>query len=113
MTADPAKSVIGLEYFAWEGDALWTQPDGSLLDIAKADLARLRLVDPGLVEDGFVVRYPKAYPVYDDGYRSRLAAIRDFLNQFQNLVCVGRYGQFRYNNMDHSIMTALLGVASR
>lgn len=109
MVADPSWSSVGLEYFAFENDAFWSMDDARLIEIAKDDLQKLRLVEPQNVRDGFVARYAKAYPVYDDGYRDRVELIRRYLDGFGNLVCVGRYGQFRYNNMDHSIMTALLG----
>jgi protoporphyrinogen oxidase len=110
MVPDQSWSSVGLEYFAFEDDALWSMDDEHLIEIAKQDLRKLRLVDAEKVHDGFVVRYAKAYPVYNEGYRERVAAIRAYLSTVGNLVCVGRYGQFRYNNMDHSIMTALLGA---
>lgn len=110
MVPDPSYSSLGLEYFATEGDALWSNSDRSLLEIAKKDLSLLGLARGSEVFDGFVVRYPKAYPVYDDGYRERLGILRDYLSRFGNLECAGRYGQFRYNNMDHSIMTGMLAV---
>ena len=110
MVPDPSWSSVGLEYFAFEEDALWSMDDEHLIEIAKQDLQKLSLVDAEKVQDGFVVRYAKAYPVYNEGYRERVATIRSYLSSIGNLVCVGRYGQFRYNNMDHSIMTALLGA---
>jgi protoporphyrinogen oxidase len=57
-----------------------------------------------------VVRYAKAYPMYEDGYEKHLAVIKGWLSQFANLYCIGRYGQFRYNNMDHSMMTGILAA---
>jgi protoporphyrinogen oxidase len=110
MVPDPELSTVGLEYFANEGDSLWTQPDDLLLKVAKKDLARVGLAQEREVFDGFVVRYPKAYPVYSDGYADRIAVIRSYLSQFDNLECAGRYGQFRYNNMDHSILTGMLAA---
>jgi protoporphyrinogen oxidase len=110
MVPDSSKSIIGFEYFCREGDELWNAPETALHEIAKSDLCTLRLVDPAMILESFVARYPKAYPVYDDGYRTHLDIIRRYLGCFKNLVCVGRYGQFRYNNMDHSIITGLLGV---
>ena len=110
MVPDPTWSSLGLEYFAFEGDEFWSRPDDQLVKIAKEDLARLNIVDLSKVVEGFVFRYPKAYPIYDDGYRDRVKTIRQFLGTLTNAVPVGRYGQFRYNNMDHSILTGLLGV---
>jgi len=110
MVEDPSKSTLGLEYFCFEGDEFWTAGEPALVEIGKVDLRTLRLVDLSLVRNAFVVRYPKAYPMYDTGYSQRLHTIRTYLEGFPNLVCAGRYGQFRYNNMDHSIMSSLLGV---
>ncbi len=110
MVPNAQWSSLGLEYFAFEDDAFWTLPDEQLVEIARQDLGRLRIVDLSRVDGGFVVRYSKAYPIYDAGYRDRLKTIRGFLDPLVNLAPVGRYGQFRYNNMDHSIMTALLAV---
>jgi protoporphyrinogen oxidase len=73
-------------------------------------MARLKLPGADALRDWFVVRYAKAYPVYDAGYQKRVAVIRALVDGIENLACVGRYGQFRYNNMDHSIMTAMLAV---
>ncbi len=103
-------STIGLEYFCDEDDATWTRPGEELFATAKRDLTAMGIVDPSLVENYFVVRYAKAYPVYDSQSSQRIKLIRSYLETFNNLVCVGRYGQFRYNNMDHSILTGQLGV---
>lgn len=110
MVPDSSWSSVGLEYFAFEGDEFWSTDESRLIEIGKQDLRKLGLVDSENIHDGFVARYAKAYPVYDDGYRQRVETIRAYLAGIGNLVCVGRYGQFRYNNMDHSIMTALLGA---
>lgn len=110
MVPDSAWSSVGLEYFAFEEDAFWSTSDKRLIEVATQDLRKLGVVEPGSIRDGFVARYAKAYPIYDEGYRERVETIRSYLAGIGNLVCVGRYGQFRYNNMDHSIMTALLGA---
>jgi protoporphyrinogen oxidase len=110
MVPDSSWSSVGLEYFTFEGDEFWSMQDDRLVEIARQDLVKLGLVDAGGIRDGFVTRYAKAYPVYDDGYRERVKTIRSYLDTIGNLACVGRYGQFRYNNMDHSIMTGLLGA---
>lgn len=110
MVPDPEMSSLGFEYFAFEGDADWGRPDGELIRLAAEDLGRLRLASAPRVEDGFVVRYAKAYPLYESGYRGKIAAMRAFLDGIPNLACAGRYGQFRYNNMDHSIVTGWLAA---
>lgn len=107
MVPDQSRSCIGLEYFVQEGDELWTADDASLIELGKEETARLGLVDPEKVTDGVVIRMPKAYPVYDHAYKENLDAIRDFTDRFENLQPVGRNGQHRYNNQDHSMMTAM------
>lgn len=103
-------STIGLEYFCNEGDETWTMAGEEFFALARRDLAAMGVADPARVADYFVVRYPKAYPIYDAHSRQRVQLIRSYLESLENLVCVGRYGQFRYNNMDHSILTGQLGA---
>ncbi|KAF0220991.1 MAG: protoporphyrinogen [Geobacteraceae bacterium] len=110
MVPDQSKTCLGLEYFCFAGDELWTMPDSELLALARRELAAIGLADPDLVSDGTVVRMPKAYPVYDEGYEESLTQIRRYLAGFENLQVIGRNGMHRYNNMDHSMLTAILAV---
>jgi protoporphyrinogen oxidase len=110
MVPDPAKTCLGLEYFCFEGDGLWTMSDDDLVKLATKELGALGLVDPNDVEDGAVVRMPKAYPVYDSVYAGAVNTIRDFLAGLNNLYLVGRNGMHKYNNQDHSMLTAMLSV---
>ena len=111
MVADPTKTCIGLEYFCFEGDGLWTSSDDQLVELAKKELAQLGLCDPEKVVDGAVVRVPKAYPVYDDEYTTHVETIRKYLAaEMPNLHLVGRNGMHKYNNQDHSMMTALIAA---
>lgn len=110
MVPDPEKTCLGLEYFCFEGDGLWTMPDLDLVELGKKELGILGLVDPADVVDGSVVRMPKAYPVYDGGYAEALRVVREFLNDIPNLQLVGRNGMHKYNNQDHSMLTAMLAV---
>jgi hypothetical protein len=107
MVPDPGRTALGLEYFVQEGDELWRAPDAELLELGRRECAELGLVDPARVVDGTVVRARKAYPVYDEGYREALGEIRAWLAKFPNLQLIGRNGQHRYNNQDHSMMTGL------
>lgn len=110
MVPDPTTTCLGLEYFCTEGDLVWTMKDGDLVDLARRELAALGLVNPGSVTDGTVVRVKKAYPVYDDSYRRGLAVVQEFLTAVPNLQLVGRNGMHRYNNQDHSMLTAVLAA---
>ena len=110
MVPDPSKTSLGLEYFAQEGDELWTMSDDRLIDLARSECAKLRFAAAEKVMDGAVVRMPKAYPVYDSKHRESVEAIRNWIGTLKNLYSVGRNGQHRYNNMDHS-MTSAMGAA--
>ncbi|MCC6712061.1 MAG: NAD(P)/FAD-dependent oxidoreductase [Candidatus Dadabacteria bacterium] len=110
MVPDPEKTCLGLEYFCFEGDGLWTMSDRDLIELGKKELGMIGLCDPSLVVDGTVVRMPKAYPVYDSTYRESLATIRGYLSGIDNLQLVGRNGMHKYNNQDHSMLTAMLAA---
>lgn len=107
MVADPSKSFVGLEYFVNEGDDLWSLPDDKLVEMGGVEGQRIGLFDKADVEAGTVVRMPKAYPVYDDDYERHLETIRTWLGGFENLQTIGRNGQHRYNNQDHSMVAGL------
>jgi protoporphyrinogen oxidase len=103
------RTCLGLEYFVFEDDEMWRTPDADLVALATAELERLGLVRPGRVEAGYVVRMPKAYPVYDGRYQHNVDVIRDWLaREVPNVHPVGRNGMHRYNNQDHSMLTAML-----
>ncbi len=109
MVPDPALNCYGLEYFCFEGDGLWTAADSDLIEFATAELVAIGLAAREDILDAAVVRQPKAYPVYDDGYRDRVALLRaELAAHYPGLHVVGRNGMHKYNNQDHSMMTALL-----
>lgn len=110
MVPDPSKSCLGLEYFVWEGNDLWTMPDEQLIELGAVELEKLKLVSRKDVSDGAVVRMRRAYPVYDGNYKEALETVRGYLGTLHNLQQVGRNGQHRYNNQDHSMMTSILAV---
>src|SRR5262245_58188035 len=110
MVPDPAKTSLGLEYFCTEGDSLWTTPDRELVERGKREIERINLARSADVEDGCVLRVPKAYPIYDSEYREYLATIRRFVDGLENLQTIGRNGLHRYNNQDHAMMTGMLAA---
>jgi protoporphyrinogen oxidase len=110
MVPVAGKTSLGLEYFCSEGDEIWTTPDADLIELAKREVDRIGLVREADVEDGCVVRVPKAYPVYDATYREHLAVVREFVSGLANLQSVGRNGLHRYNNQDHAMLTGMLAV---
>ncbi len=107
MLPDETKSSVGLEYFVQENDEIWSASDADLVELGKREMQTLGLLRAEKVLDGCVIRMPKAYPVYDDIYKDCLATIRAWLERLPNLQLVGRNGQHRYNNQDHSMVTAI------
>lgn len=111
LVPDMRRNCYGMEYFCFAGDELWSKPDGELIAFATAELVKLGLAKQADVHDGFVVRQPQAYPVYDHDYAQHVATVRDELTMTcPTLHLVGRNGMHRYNNQDHSMLTALLTV---
>ncbi|SPE31691.1 Amine oxidase [Acidobacteriia bacterium SbA2] len=108
MVPDASKTCLGMEYFVFENDELWSRPDRELLTLARREIAQLGLAEEGEIEDGTVLRMPKAYPMYDPGWDENLKRIRAYLeSELANLQLVGRNGLHKYNNQDHSMVTAL------
>jgi protoporphyrinogen oxidase len=110
MVPDPSKACVGMEYFCFAGDDLWTMSDDDLVDLAAAELEQLGLAARSKVERGYPMRVPKAYPIYDEDYAERVQTIRGWLDGIENLQQVGRNGLHRYNNSDHSMLTAMRAV---
>ena len=108
MVPDAGRTCLGLEYFCFEGDGLWSSSDSELLALAGRELEALGLARASDVVDGTVVRMPKAYPIYDAEYRGHLDNVRAFIDRVPNMHTVGRNGMHKYNNQDHSMYTAML-----
>ncbi|MFO7817723.1 MAG: NAD(P)/FAD-dependent oxidoreductase [Desulfovibrionales bacterium] len=109
LVADPQNIWLGLEYFCNEGDELWTMKDDDMIAFAIDEMRRLDLVDPAEVLDCTVIRIPKAYPAYFGSY-NQIDQIQEYLNAVPNLFPIGRNGMHRYNNQDHSMLTAMQSV---
>ncbi len=106
MVADPSKVWIGLEYFCYDTDPLWAMPDEDLKTFATAELEKIGILKTAEVLDAHVVRVPKTYPAYFGTY-SRFEELRQWTDGFENLFLVGRNGMHKYNNQDHSMLTAM------
>ena len=105
------RTCLGLEYFLFEGSDLWCASDDDLVGLAATELEMIGLVEKSDVERGYVVRVPRAYPVYDPHYAEAVDVIRDWLaDAMPNVHPVGRNGMHKYNNQDHSMLTAMLAV---
>jgi protoporphyrinogen oxidase len=110
MVPDPNMACYGLEYFCFEGDGLWTSSNEDLIALGKKEIQKIGLTTASAVVDGYVVRQKKAYPVYDQDYKEKVGAVREVLKDYPGLYLVGRNGMHKYNNQDHSMMTAMLAA---
>ena len=110
MVPDSSRTCLGMEYFCFENDPLWSSSDESLMELARRDLVKLGFAREEEIEDGAVIRVKKAYPVYTLGYKQDLAILREYLGKFSNLQLMGRNGLHRYNNQDHSMITGILAA---
>jgi protoporphyrinogen oxidase len=110
MVPEPGKTCLGMEYFCFKGDGLWESTDEELIALAARELDSLGLAPNARVVDGTVIRMPKAYPIYDAAYRGHLDTVRSHVDPIPNLHAVGRNGMHKYNNQDHSMLTAMLAV---
>lgn len=110
MVSDPEhKMWIGLEYFCSEGDDMWNMSDEDFISFAISELEKIDIIDKGVVRDSVRIKVKKAYPAYFGAYNN-FSVVKDYLDSVDNLWCIGRNGQHRYNNMDHSMLTAIEAV---
>jgi protoporphyrinogen oxidase len=104
---DENKTILAIEYWCNEGSGLWLSNDNYLIKLAADEMAKTKLIPEDAIEEGFVYRISKSYPVYDKGYKEILNPINEYLSSIENLSVIGRYGAFKYNNQDHSILMGL------
>ena len=109
LVSQPGNVWVGVEYFCYEGDELWKKPDAEMAEFARQELHKIGIIDRDAVLDSTVIRMPKTYPAYFGAY-SRFDEIRNYLDGFPNLFLVGRNGMHKYNNQDHSMLTAIEAV---
>jgi len=110
MVPDASMACYGLEYFCFEGDGMWTSSDETLIELGKKEIEQIGLANSADITDGYVVRQKKAYPVYDHFYAEHLETIKTGLQKYNGLYLMGRNGMHKYNNQDHSMMTAMLAA---
>lgn len=109
MVADASKIWIGLEYFCFQTDALWQMSDEELISLAGEEIDRIGILRAEDILDAHVVRMPKTYPAYFGSY-DRFDTIRAYTDSIENLYLIGRNGMHKYNNQDHSMLTAMTAV---
>lgn len=103
-------AILCLEYWCYDEDAIWSEADDALIERARTELLSTGLTMDKAVERGHVVRLHRSYPVYDRGYRATVKTVSEYLKTFPNLQVIGRYGAFKYNNQDHSILMGILAA---
>jgi len=109
LVGDPDKVWLGLEYFCNEGDELWRLSDEEMIRLGREELARISIIEEAAVVDATVLRMEKTYPAYFGSY-IRFSEVREFVDGFENLFLIGRNGMHKYNNQDHSMLTAMIAV---
>lgn len=103
-------TIVALEYWSYDADEIWHQSDQELIDLGREEFVKTGLAKGLKISDGFVFRIPKCYPVYSRGYKQPLKRVEDYLCSLENLSVIGRYGAFKYNNQDHSILMGILAA---
>ncbi|WVH09081.1 MAG: hypothetical protein EoVTN8_403 [Fluviibacter phosphoraccumulans EoVTN8] len=103
-------TILCMEYWFSDSDSLWNANDIELKNLAISELQQLGMVDSSLVEDAYVLKVPKSYPVYFSGYKNSLEVVKKFLSKFPKIQFIGRYGSYKYNNQDHSILMGILAA---
>ncbi|MEO1434336.1 MAG: FAD-dependent oxidoreductase [Bacteroidota bacterium] len=111
LYGDESSTILCLEYWCYrEEDEFWKWDDQKLIELAKDEIRQTGLIGQTDISDGFVFRIPRCYPVYSTGYKDRLKPVEDYLKTIEDLQVIGRYGAFKYNNQDHSILMGLLAA---
>lgn len=112
MVPDQKTTSLGLEYFCFESDDIWEKDDKDLIELGIKEAVKINFASRNQILDGFVVRSPKTYPIYDRGYQERVEIIKNYLSTIENLQTMGRNGLHRYNNQDHSMLSAVMAVGN-
>jgi protoporphyrinogen oxidase len=110
LVANDDESVLCLEYWCFDEDAIWSEDDATLVGRAREELVQTSLATDGAIVDGAVIRVPRCYPVYERGYQQPLQTVTDWLDGIDGLTAIGRYGAFKYNNQDHSLLMGIMAA---
>ncbi len=109
LNGNKNSTILCLEYWCFENDSIWEQIDSQLIDLASNEVRKIKLVsDNDTILNGKVIKIPRSYPVYETGYSDNVNTIKKHLDRIDNLDAIGRYGSFKYNNQDHSILMGLM-----
>jgi protoporphyrinogen oxidase len=112
IVGDESKTILCMEFWCFETDSIWDETEEELIELAKRELVSTGLCRSGEILKGKVIKIKKSYPVYNRGYKDKLVIVQSFLDTIQGLHPIGRYGSFKYNNQDHSILMGLVAADS-
>lgn len=112
IVADDNRTVICLEFWCFEDDDIWNKNENDLIKIASKEISKIDLIDESLIIEGKLIRVPKCYPVYEKGYKNHLEIVKKYIDKINGLVPIGRYGSFKYNNQDHSLLMGIMAAES-
>jgi protoporphyrinogen oxidase len=112
IAGDDDESVLCLEFWCFDEDAIWSEDDELLVDRAREEIVHTGLAKDVMIREGAVIRIPRCYPVYERGYQEPLKIVTDWLDGIKGLTAIGRYGSFKYNNQDHSILMGIMAGES-
>ena len=107
---DKKETILCLEYWCNDNEDLWTEDEGNLIKLASREICQTNLVKGNSIKEGRVFRVPKCYPIYSSGYKTHLHKIQNFISKQKRINAIGRYGSFKYNNQDHSILMGILAA---
>jgi protoporphyrinogen oxidase len=110
INRDKKESILAMEYWCFDEDDFWHWDDKQYIELAKEEIVKTGLIKSNQIIEGKVVRVPKCYPVYRHGYKKGLKLVEDFLRDYKHLQIIGRYGAFKYNNQDHSILMGIMAA---
>jgi protoporphyrinogen oxidase len=108
---DKKTTILCMEFWAFDNDSIWKEEDEKIATLAMQEIRKLKLVPDGTgILNSFILRIPRCYPVYETGYQVHLKKVENYLDTIENLIPIGRYGAFKYNNQDHSILMGILAA---
>ncbi len=110
LYGNETSSILALEYWSYDNDAIWNAPESELIELGKKEIRQTGLIGDIRILDGKALKIKRCYPVYDRDYKSHLKPIENYLSGIENLSVIGRYGAFKYNNQDHSILMGILAA---
>ena len=112
IVGNDKSTVICLEFWCFDEDPIWNKNESELINIASKEISKIDLIKESSIIEGKLVKIPKCYPVYEQGYKKHLAILQKYIDGIHGLAPIGRYGSFKYNNQDHSLLMGIMAAES-